>query len=66
MISIEKPTIKKARELKKGESLFLKHWIPREVSPYVAYYNREGLNLKTEVVHMRGIWGTAIKIKETT
>lgn len=58
------PTIKMAKELKEGDALFLPFWRPHQASNYVAYWNKRGLNLKTRMASIRGIWGTAIQHKE--
>ena len=61
MRPIEKPTIKQARGITDEHSIFLPMWRQHQVSPYVAYWNKRGMNLRTRMVVVRGVWGTAIE-----
>lgn len=63
MIPIEKPTLRLVSSLGDDEELFLPYWKPRQASPYVAYYNKKGMNLQTTRTNLSGIWGTSIKRK---
>jgi hypothetical protein len=53
-----------ARSLKDKDVWFWPYYKPRQVSNYVACYNRHGLNLRTQVDVVNGVWGTTIRRKK--
>lgn len=64
MIPVQRPKKKDAEQLSAGDSLFLPFWKPWQVSPYLAYWKKKGLNMRTRVASMGGVWGTSIERKQ--
>jgi hypothetical protein len=59
-IPLKKRSRHVARTIEPGDRWFWPFYKPHQVSPWVAKWNRMGMNLRTKVEVVRGIPGTSV------